>query len=146
MRSIRERVVHAILFEIIANVIVTPAAMLLTGAPLVSAGALSLAISLGAMVSNYLWTWLFDTFVPSRRRGIFLRVVQAVGLEAIIAAFSIPLIMAFTGVPFWQAAVLDVGAIGFFIVFTMIYNVVFDAIMLRVLATAAVSSSGGSPS
>jgi uncharacterized membrane protein len=49
----------------------------------------------------------------------------------IITSFTIPLVILFTGVSLWQALMINVSAIGFFIVFGMAYNVAFDAVMTR---------------
>ena len=134
MRSLRERLIHTVLFEALAIAVVTPTVVGLTGAALADAGTLSIAVSVGAVVANYGWTMLFDRLVPTRRRGFGLRFLQAAGLEAIITAFTLPLILWFTGIGFWAAVALDLGGVAFFLVFAMLYNAAFDAVMLRIVA------------
>ena len=134
MRSLRERLIHTALFEALAVVVVTPAVMGLTGAAVADAGTLSVVVSVGAVVANYGWTMLFDRFVPTRRRGLWLRFLQAAGLEAIIMAYTLPLILWFTGIGFWSAVALDLGGVAFFLAFAMLYNAAFDGVMLRIAA------------
>lgn len=134
MRSLRERLIHTALFEALAIAVVTPAVVALTGAALADAGTLGIAVSLGAVVANYGWTMLFDRLVPTRRRGVWLRFLQAAGLEVLITAYSLPLILWFTGIGVWAALALDLGGVAFFLVFAMLYNAAFDAVMLRIAA------------
>ena len=133
MRSTRERLLHTALFEAFAILIATPTVAWITDAPLGRAGLLSLLVSLGAMLANYVWTLIFDRLVPTRRRGLWLRAAQAVGLELIIAAFTVPLVLLLTDARIVQAIMLDLGGIGFFVLFGMAYNAAFDAVMLRVI-------------
>ena len=134
MRSLRERLIHTALFEALAIAVVTPAVVALTGAALADAGTLGIAVSLCAVVANYGWTMLFDRLVPTRRRGVWLRFLQAAGLEVLITAYSLPLILWFTGIGVWAALALDLGGVAFFLVFAMLYNAAFDAVMLRIAA------------
>ena len=55
------------------------------------------------------------------------------GLELIIAAFTVPLVLLLTDARIVQAIMLDLGGIGFFVLFGMAYNAAFDAVMLRVI-------------
>ena len=146
MRSSRERVLHTLLFEIIAVAIMTPAFAAFTGASTAHSGTLSVAISIGAVMANYIWTLVFDRWVPTRRRSLGQRFLQAAGLEAIIAVYTIPLVMGLTGATIRTAVALDAAALVFFLVYGMLYNAAFDAVMRRLDPPQSVSSSGGSPS
>lgn len=146
MRTLRERVIHTLLFEAIAIAIMTPAFGTLTGASAAHSGTLSVLISIGAVVANYLWTLVFDRWLPTRRRSLGQRFLQSVGLEAVIAVYTIPLVMGLTGATFRTALALDAAALVFFLVYGMAYNAAFDAVMRHLERRARISSSGGSPS
>ncbi len=129
MRSLRERIVHTTFFELIAIAIATPSIGAVTGASPADSGALSVSISVGAVVANYLWTLVFDRWVPTRRRSLGLRALQAAGLEVALAFYTVPLTMWFTGVNLTAALALDAAALVFFLVYGIAYNSVFDTVM-----------------
>lgn len=135
MRSRRERVIHIVLFEIGAVAAVAPVIAWVTGTPLTRAGALSLVLSAIATACNYGWTFAFDRLVPTRSRSLGERIAQAVGLELIIGVFAIPLFVLLAGATPLRAVLLYLGGAGFFIVYSMAYNGLFDAIMRRVDAS-----------
>lgn len=137
MRSITERVIHTTLFELGAVAAVSPVIAWATGTALARAGALSLVLSAIATACNYGWTFAFDRLVPTRRRTLRERVAQAVGLEIIISVFAIPLFVLFAEATLLEAVLLDLGGAGFFVVYSMAYNLVFDRIMQRVEAASA---------
>ena len=146
MRTLRERVIHTLLFEAIAIAIMTPAFGALTGASAAHSGVLSVLISIGAVVANYGWTLAFDRWLPTRRRSFGQRLLQSIGLEAVITVYTIPLVMGLTGASFRTAVALDAAAVAFFLVYGMAYNAVFDAAIRRLERGRPVSSSGGSRS
>jgi uncharacterized membrane protein len=137
MRSLRERIVHTALFEILALVIVTPTVSALTGAPVIASGLLSVLISAGAVVANYLWTWMFDRWVPTRRRGPLLRLGQAIGLELLLFVYTVPLVLLLTDLGLAQAVLLDLAGVFFFVLFGAAYNAAFDAAMVRLAPEAS---------
>jgi uncharacterized membrane protein len=130
MRSIRERVVHMVLFEIGAIAVVSPVVAWATGTPLAEAGVISLGLALIATSCNFAWTLAFDRLVPTRRRGFRLRALQAIGLEIVIGLFAIPVFYFAAHATLTQALLLDLGGSGFFIIYAMIYNWTFDRVML----------------
>ncbi|MDX7952450.1 chlorhexidine efflux transporter [Lichenihabitans sp. Uapishka_5] len=111
-----------------------PVIGLVTGASAVDSGTLSVLISVGAVVANAGWTFVFDRWVPTRQRGLRLRLLNAAGLELLIAAYTIPLTVLITGATLKAALALDAGAIVFFLVYSLLYNAAFDAAMLRLQA------------
>ena len=137
MRSFKERIIHTVLFEIGAVAVVAPAIAWIAGTPLSDASAVSIALSIIATTCNYVWTMIFDHFVPTRRRSFTARAVQAIGFELIISIFAIPLFYFFAGATLLQAVILDVGSIGFFVVYAIAYNWVFDRVMLRIEGSSA---------
>ena len=82
MRSTRERLLHTAMFEAFAILIATPTVAWITDAPLGRAGLLSLLVSLGAMLANYVWTLIFDRLVPTRRAGFGCAPLRRWGLSS----------------------------------------------------------------
>ena len=61
MRTSWDRLRHALLFEIIGILLVTPLAMLVLGMSLEHAGVVAVGSALIAMLWNYVYNWGFDT-------------------------------------------------------------------------------------
>ena len=108
----------------------------LLGYPLVHMGALTVMISIIAMLWNMLFNALFDR-VQLRlgfRRGLVARVVQAGLFEIGLIAAVVPLAAWWLGIGLWEAFVLDIGIALFFLPYTFAYNWAYDTLRARMLA------------
>jgi uncharacterized membrane protein len=133
MRTTKDRIRHAILFEIIGLCLVTPLANWLFAIPLIDAGAVSLAGATAATVWNYLYNLLFD-HAMLRLRGHVHKTLALRVLHACLFEFGLLLIlMAFLAwylaVSLWQALLLNLSFIGFYLVYAFIYNWVYDKLV-----------------
>ncbi|QEA38918.1 PACE efflux transporter [Pistricoccus aurantiacus] len=137
MRSIKERLVHSILFEIGGLVIVTPLATWLTGHGFGEMGILAFAVSTFAMIWNFVWNKLFDRWVPTRRRTLVQRVAQTFGFELGILVITLPVVAWWLDIGLVEAFWLDLGFMLFFMFYALVYNTSFDRVVSRRLEREA---------
>jgi uncharacterized membrane protein len=129
MQGLRRRVIHAVVFELFAVAIVTTAFALLTEADAGRSGVLAAACSLVAMAWNMGYNKLFELWEArqaSQRRSVWRRMAHALGFELGLVVLLVPLIAWWLDIGLWQALVLDVGLMLFFLVYTYAFNWLFD--------------------
>jgi len=63
-----------------------------------------------------------------RGRTVWRRMVHAVGFEGGLVFTLVPLFAWWFGVSLWQAFVMDLALIVFFLVYTFVFNWVFDRV------------------
>lgn len=129
MQGLRRRVVHALVFEVIAIILVSLAFSRLTDAGAGHAGLLAAACSAVAMAWNMGYNALFERWEATqatRHRGVLRRAVHAVGFELGLVVMLVPLIAWWLGIGLWQALLLDLGLMLFFLVYAYAFNALFD--------------------
>ncbi len=135
-RSIKERFFHALGFEVLAVAICAPLGAWLLGYSLAHMGVLTLMISLIAMVWNMVFNMVFDGV--QRRAGfsrtVTVRVVHSVLFEIGLILAVVPLAAWWLEIGLWEAFVLDIGIVLFFLPYTFVFNWTYDHIRARVVA------------
>ena len=129
MQGLRRRIVHAVVFELIAIVLVTAAFALLTEAETGSSTVLAVLCSTIAMGWNMAYNKMFEAWEAAqatRRRSVLRRSMHALGFEGGLVVLLVPLIAWWLGVGLWQALVLDIGLMLFFLVYGFAFNWAFD--------------------
>ena len=135
-KSIKERFLHSLAFEVIAIAICVPLGAWLLGYSLAHIGLLTLMISLVAMMWNMVFNSLFDR---AQRRMGFERTLVARGVHAVIFEIGlllvvVPLAAWWLGIGLWEAFVLDIGIALFFLPYTFIFNWSYDHVRALVVA------------
>jgi len=139
-KSLTERVLQAIGFELLAVMLCTPLLAWLMDKPLVDMGVATIAIGLIALAWNVLFNGLFDrllkrlALVPSAAT----RVVHALLFEGGLVAVSVPLIAWWLNVSLLEALILDIGVLLFFLPYTYVYHWVYDVLRERMLLARVV--------
>jgi len=127
-KTLRERLAHALCFEIVAVALCAPALAWIMGRPLLHMGALTAVISLIAMLWNMVYNAGFERL--ERRLGWVrdtrVRLIHAVGFESGLILIVVPLAAWWLGISLWEALVLDIGLLLFFLPYTYAYNLVYD--------------------
>ena len=135
-KSTRERFLHALGFELLALLICAPLLAWVFDYPLVHVGALSLMVSLVAMLWNMAFNALFDR--AQRRMGFArtwgARVVHATLFEVGLILAVVPLAAWWLDIGLWAALVLDIGLVLFFLPYALGYNWLYDTLRAKVLA------------
>jgi uncharacterized membrane protein len=134
-KSVKERFFHALCFEVLAIAICAPLGAWLLGYSLAHMGILTLMISLIAMLWNMVFNAGFDRLQLRLgfSRTVAVRAAHAVAFEIGLVITVIPLASWWLGISLWQAFLLDLGIVLFFLPYTFVYNWTYDTLRLRVI-------------
>ena len=132
-KSITERVCQAIGFEALALLICTPLLAWIMDKPALEMGMVTLAISLLALTWNVIFNGLFDRVLKrfAIAHNAWVRAVHALLFEGGLVALGVPLIAWWLNVSLWQAFLLDIGVLLFFLPYTYVYHWVYDVVRER---------------
>ncbi|MBC7150866.1 MAG: PACE efflux transporter [Rhizobium sp.] len=130
MRSTSDRIRHAISFEILALLLVTPLGAWVFSLPITDIGVVSVASATIAMLWNYVYNLGFDhamqRFAGTTYKTVPIRVLHAVLFEAGILIVLAPFIAWYLGVGLWHAIVMDVSFSLFYLVYAFVFNWSYD--------------------
>ena len=94
-----------------------------------SASGLAIGSSAIALGWNLVFNMLFERWErrqPTRGRSVARRVAHAIGFEGGLLLFLVPFFAWWLGVSLWQALVLDIGFLLFFLVYNFVFAWAFD--------------------
>lgn len=131
IRTGLDRLRYALLFEGILVVALSTTMALMFDRGLFEMGALSVVLSLIALIINFIYNYAYDKNdvrhgrVPTERsRGG--RIVHALGFEFILVLVSLPVIMWWMKWSLWRALVFDVAAMAAIVVYTYFFTLAYD--------------------
>ena len=129
----KERIFHAVLFELIALVALTLLAMATTDQEAGSMTLLAVILSLIAMAWNYIFNVGFDRLYGHDRlnRSFKVRVTHGALFELGMMVFSFPVIMWILQKSFLTVLALDIGVVLFFFVYAIGFNWGYDVLRDR---------------
>lgn len=131
MQGIKRRIVYVTLFEGLAIVCSSVGLALVAGQELALAGAVAVTASVIAVVWNMLYNSLFERWEARqtvRTRGLGRRILHAVGFEAGMVTFMLPVFAYGLGITLAAAFVAQLGLLAFFLFYTFAFNLAFDRI------------------
>ncbi len=131
MQGIKRRIVYVTLYELIAIAASSVGLALLSGQGVGHASVAAVAASGIAVVWNFLFNTLFERWEAcqaKRGRGFWRRAAHAAGFELGLVVTLVPLFAWWLDISLWQAFVLDLGLIVFFLVYTFVFNLAFDRV------------------
>ncbi|NAW97898.1 MULTISPECIES: PACE efflux transporter [unclassified Vibrio] len=128
--SMKERLFHAITFEVTALALIIPISALLTGQGTGDLAMIGIGLSLFAVAWNYLYNVLFDRVFGTNRlaRTVSLRLLHTTGFEGGLVFISIPVIAWVLDISMWDALILEAGFLTFFFIYTTLFNWGYDRI------------------
>ena len=130
MRSTRDRIRHAVSFELLGLALVTPLGALVFNKPLHDIGVISLVSATLATGWNYLYNWLFDRALQRWTGGTQKtwpqRVVHTVLFELGLLIVLMPFIALYLGISLWQALLMDVSFALFYMGYAFVFNLGYD--------------------
>lgn len=130
MRTFVDRLRHALSFEILGILIITPLAALVLDHGFLDLGVVTVGSATIAMLWNYAYNWLFDHamlhLTGGTRKAVMQRVLHAVLFELGLLTLLAPFIAWWLGVGLWQAVLLDLGFAGFYVVYAFAFNWGYD--------------------
>lgn len=129
-RSLAERAMHALLFEVLAIGISAPLAAWITGETILSMGILTAVIATMAVLWNMAYNWLFDRLQTRHgfERTLWIRAIHSVGFELGLIIMAIPFVAWWLDTTLWRALVLDIGLVLFYLPYAFVFNLCYDKI------------------
>ncbi len=127
----RRRILYVTVYEIIAIAVATWGLASLTGQSAEHSSVVAVAASAIAVAWNLVFNTLFERWESRqsvRGRSIARRVAHAIGFEGGLVLFLVPLFAWWFDVSLWQALVMDIGLMVFFLCYTFVFNWGFDRV------------------
>ena len=132
-KSITERICQAVGFELLAILICTPLLAWLMKKPMLEMGAVTVLIAMLALGWNVVFNRYFDRVLARMNvaHNAWVRVVHALLFEGGLIVMGVPLIAWWLSVSLWQAFLLDIGVLLFFLPYTYVYHWAYDVLRER---------------
>jgi len=111
------------------------------------ASILSIMSSAVAVLWNLSFNAVFERWEARqavRGRSVQRRIAHAIGFEGGLVVFLVPLFAWWLDVSLWQALVMDIGFLLFFLGYTFVFNWTFDAVF-GLPASAATPPASAAP-
>ena len=132
MRNTADRIRHALSFEVLALLIVTPLASWIFGFAMLDIGVLAVAAATLATLWNYAYNLIFDhamlRVLGRVQKTLRDRVVHAILFELGLLIVLIPIISWYLNIGLWQAFVMDASFSLFYLVYAFVFNWAYDVI------------------
>ena len=125
------RVVFVTLYELIAIAVATAGLAQLTGQGAGHSSVVAVAASAIAVLWNVVFNWAFERWESRqtvRGRSVARRVAHAIGFEGGLVFTLVPLFAWWFKVSLWEAFVMDLALIVFFLCYTFVFNWAFDRV------------------
>ncbi|MEQ7922418.1 multidrug/biocide efflux PACE transporter [Xanthomonas sp. WHRI 1810A] len=132
-KSLKERALHALLFELIGVLVFAPGLAWVLGESLGRMGAMTVMISTVAMLWNMLFNAGFDRLRARLGFAMSLKVraLHALSFEAGLIVAVVPLAAWWLSISLLEAFVLDIGLLLLFLPYTLAFNLVYDKVRAR---------------
>lgn len=131
MQGVKRRVVYVGLYEFIAIVLSAILLEWMSNAGAAESLGLAVAASAVAIIWNLIFNSVFERWESRRQhkgRSLGVRILHAIGFEGGLLMFLIPLVAWWYSVSFWQALLMDLGLLVFFLVYTFVFTWAFDRV------------------
>ena len=132
MRSTADRIRHAISFEVLALLIVTPMGAWLFDKPLHEIGVVTIVSASIATGWNYLYNLGFDHALRrlrgTVRKTVPIRVLHAVTFEIGLLFVLMPFIAWYLSISLMEAFLIDVSFALFYLIYAFVFNWIYDVL------------------
>lgn len=137
--SKKERLFHAVLFEILAILISVLAVKLVSHYPTTETTFIILLISLIAVIWNMLFNWIFDLLftAPRETRKMPLRLFHTILFEGGLLIFTLPMIVYVLNIGWLAAFLMDIGLTILILIYTFFFNLAYDHIRIIAIKNRA---------
>lgn len=130
LRSTKDRIRHALGFELVGILMLAPLASLVFGYELAQMGVLAAAGATLATVWNYAYNLMFDHAMLKWRGSVIktwrIRVLHALAFEAGLLVLFLPIVAWYMQIGLIEALILDISVALFYVVYAFIYNLSYD--------------------
>ena len=131
LQGVKRRLIYVSLYELIAIAAATAGLALLSGQGAGHSSVVAVAASVIAIVWNIVFNWAFERWESRqtvRGRSAARRVAHAIGFEGGLVFTLVPLFAWWFKVSLWEAFVMDLALIVFFLCYTFVFNWAFDRV------------------
>lgn len=132
MRTHRDRIRHAVGFEIIALILSVPIMSFFFSFDIKDIGVIAIVGSIIATIWNYGFNIVFDKGMVRFKRSTFktpaIRVVHVLLFESGLLMLYLPMVAWYLGISIWQAFIMDASLVGFYLFYNFSYNWAYDKI------------------
>ncbi|MGQ0286697.1 PACE efflux transporter [Pasteurellaceae bacterium 22721_9_1] len=134
-----ERFFHAVLFEILAIFISIIAIKLFSHHPTTETTIVVVLISVIAVIWNMIFNWIFDLFFTGARekRSFKLRLFHTFAFEGGLLLFTLPVVAYVLQINYLAAFIMDIGLTLLILVYTFIFNWLYDNIRANLIKKRA---------
>ena len=132
MRTFRDRVRHALMFEAVALAIFIPGSALVFNQPMQHMGVIGVVSATIATLWNFVFNLGFDRAMlrlrGSIQKTLAIRVAHTFLFEAGLVVMLIPMIAWYLGIGLWEALLMDVAIVIFYLVYGFLFNIAYDRV------------------
>lgn len=132
MRKTHDRIRHAISFEIIGLLIVIPLGAMGFGMGLADIGVVAIFGATIATLWNYVYNLYFDRAMKRLRDRVHktfgIRILHALLFECGLLVMTLPMFSYYLGIGVWQAFVMDLAFVVFYLIYAFVFNWTYDQI------------------
>lgn len=132
MRTHRDRIRHAVGFEIIALILSIPIMSFFFSFDIKDIGVIAIVGSIMATIWNYGFNIVFDKGMVRFKRSTFktpaIRVLHILLFESGLLMLYLPMVAWYLGISLWQAFIMDASLVGFYLFYNLSYNWAYDKI------------------
>ena len=132
MRTHRDRIRHAVGFEIIALILSIPVMSFFFSFDIKDIGVIAIVGSIMATIWNYGFNIVFDKGMVRFKRSTFktpaIRVLHVLLFESGLLMLYLPMVAWYLGISLWQAFIMDASLVGFYLFYNLSYNWAYDKI------------------
>lgn len=132
MRQTHDRIRHAISFEIIGLLIVIPLGAMGFGMGLADIGVVAIFGATIATLWNYVYNLYFDRAMKHLRGRVHktfgIRILHALLFECGLLVMTLPMFSYYLGIGVWQAFVMDLAFVVFYLIYAFVFNWTYDQI------------------
>lgn len=132
MRTHRDRIRHAVGFEIIALILSIPIMSFFFSFDIKDIGVIAIVGSIMATIWNYGFNIVFDKGMVRFKRSTFktpaIRVLHILLFESGLLMLYLPMVAWYLGISIWQAFIMDASLVGFYLFYNLSYNWAYDKI------------------
>lgn len=130
MRSVGDRIRHAISFEILGLALITPLGAWAFHMPLHDVGIVGLVSATIATGWNFVYNYLFDIgmqrYAGTTEKSGLVRILHTMLFEAGLLAALLPFIAWYLGVSLWAAFLMDASFALFYMGYAFVFNLAYD--------------------
>ncbi|QEY19095.1 PACE efflux transporter [Cellvibrio sp. KY-GH-1] len=131
LHGTKRRVVYVGLYEFIAILLSAILLEIMSSAGAAESLGLAIAASAVAIIWNLVFNGLFERWESRRHqsgRGLGVRVAHAMGFESGLLVLLVPLVAWWYSIGLWQALLMDLRLLVFFLVYTFVFTWAFDRV------------------